>query len=207
MLMCLILGCMELWAWDMLGKFLFKYRSFTPVPFFLFLLYFSKPNLKWISIGICLLIIGEFIRINSVSYLGRDSRTNVIFAKELVTTGPYAVVRNPIYLGNFFIGLGIIFILGVKISLTALLYLVGFIIQYIAIIHEEEKYLKNKFGEIYLNYKKNVPCIIPKFTSLFKLRIRWTKLFSKETFKTEKDTLLVLSLAMLFIGLKWIFIN
>ncbi len=57
-------------------------------------------------IGIGNLVLGATLRIWAVSHPGRHTRSRTIKAPSLTTAGPYAFVRNPIYLANFLIGFG-----------------------------------------------------------------------------------------------------
>ena len=80
-------------------------------------------------------------------------------AKALVTTGPYRLIRNPLYLGGFLIYLGIL--ITTPSLFLAILGLIGLPIIYIGIVREE-KGLERRFGEDYRRYKRNVPGWIPR---------------------------------------------
>src|SRR5438128_3913234 len=58
-------------------------------------------------VGIGSLALGAIVRIWAVSHQGKHTRSRTIKAPFLIMTGPYACVRNPIYLANFLIGLGL----------------------------------------------------------------------------------------------------
>lgn len=78
----------------------------------------------------------------------------------LVTTGPYAYVRNPMVLGLLFVLLGIAFLRG---SLSAFLLLPAVAVVawlYLAIF--EEKELVTRFGDDYIDYRRRVPLLIPR---------------------------------------------
>ena len=72
----------------------------------------------------------------------------------LVTAGPYRFTRNPIYLGFFLIYLGITLLDGTLWGLIASPFLLWTITQ--AVIHAEEIYLAEKFGEQYSEYRSRV---------------------------------------------------
>lgn len=77
---------------------------------------------------------------------------------KLVTTGIYAHVRNPVYLGNTLMLWGWFFVL----QLTVVLFLTTlFMIHFYLVAKWEEKELTERFGDDYLQYKKRVPFIIP----------------------------------------------
>src|SRR2546422_3580908 len=79
--------------------------------------------------------------------------------KVLVTSGPYQLIRNPLYLGGFLIYLGII--LTIPSIFLAVLGLAGLPITYVG-IGREDKGLERRFGEDYRRYKQSVPGWIPR---------------------------------------------
>jgi protein-S-isoprenylcysteine O-methyltransferase Ste14 len=89
---------------------------------------------------------------------GRNTRGQV--AEVLNTTGMYAVVRNPLYLGNFLMWLGLA--LFIKVWWCTLIVILCFILFYERIIFAEEKFLREKFGATFLDWAKTTPAIIPQ---------------------------------------------
>jgi len=143
--------------------FFFKYRSYTPIPIGIMIVYFARPEIMYVCIGVGLLLIGETIRIWSVSYAGGETRTRNVGAKKLCSSGPYAFVRNPLYVGNMFMYVGIVFIAGAaNILLMVATTLVFFTVQYSLIVALEEEKLEELFGRKYQIYKKNVPAVFPR---------------------------------------------
>ena len=185
-----------------LGTLLFKLRGYTPIPFVIILLIFSKPNIPLVIVGTLLILFGEFIRIMSVGYSGEIERSSQIVANSLVTAGPYAHVRNPIYIGNYFWGLGFVFILNAWMPYIIALYTLGFIVQYWLIVREEENYLKKRFGQKYLSYRSKVHSFIPKISAYENTSPHRFNL--KRALKSEKDTFKVIGVLYLIIILRWI---
>jgi protein-S-isoprenylcysteine O-methyltransferase Ste14 len=140
----------------------FRYRSYTPVPLVLLMLAFARPTLLSFAIGLPVALAGELIRLWGVSIAGSETRvTGGVGASRLITSGPFSFVRNPLYLGNILIYLG----LGVAsmalfpwLQVTALLF---FMFQYRSIVSLEEDFLTEKFGEEYLMYRDAVPRFLP----------------------------------------------
>ena len=56
----------------------FKYRSYTPIPIVLLIFYYSKPIYPYYIIGVALIIIGEFIRIDAVRYAGGQQEQEML---------------------------------------------------------------------------------------------------------------------------------
>ena len=170
-------------------NFFFKNRSFTPIPVAISIIYFAQPDNPNILIGVVILLLGELIRMWSVSYAGGETRTTNVGAPSLCTAGPYGYVRNPIYVGNMLMYLGIVIIAGSpNLTLMALTTMTFFIIQYSLIISLEEQKLDELFDSEYVTYKKNVRAIFPRFTR-WKTDDSRTPLPLGRLIKTEKRTL------------------
>jgi len=170
-------------------KTIFKYRGYTPIPFFLVLLYQSDMTWWGVISGAILALCGEWIRLNGVSVAGGRTRTRNVGAKKLSTEGPFAYVRNPLYLGNIKIYAGIALFAGgpwvLPLFIIAFLY---FSVQYGLIISLEEKILKNIFGKQYEEYCSNVPRLFPRLTPWNKEQ-EFKKLPLKKVMRTERSTL------------------
>ncbi len=142
------------------GRVLFKLRSWIPVPFVLLLLLFAEPaGWSW-AVGVPLVVLGELIRIWAVGYAGGATRARDLRAKLLCTKGPFAYVRNPLYLANAIIVLGTVTV-GAwwpLIAVQPLLYLV----YYYLIVRYEEGFLRAEFGADYDPYAAAVRRLIPR---------------------------------------------
>ena len=180
----------------------FKFRSYTPIPIALAIIYYSQPVLPFNILGFSLIFIGETIRINAVRFAGGATRTRNVGAPSLCTSGPYSRTRNPLYWGNIIIYAGVAFLGGGEWMwhLVATI-IVFFIIQYYFIISLEEETLKLKFGEEYKSYIENVPKLLPKLTPWDSgNKIEPQNLY--KTLKTEKRTLQNISLIFILILFK-----
>ena len=173
-----------------LRNFVFSYRSFTPIPLAILLIYFSSPIYPYSLIGLVLVFFGEIIRMSAVSHAGGRTRTTKVGAPSLCKSGPYSRTRNPLYLGNVIIYGGVCLLSGgpylVEMFSLTIIY---FIIQYTLIISLEEETLTALFKDDYLNYCKNVPRLFPRLISRQKMPIYNTSLGLLKTLKTEKRTL------------------
>ena len=144
------------------AKYLFKSRSYTPIPFVLIMLIFFNGNLTSWLVGGTFLIMGELIRLWGVTYAGSLTRTTTaVKAQYLVTSGPFAHVRNPLYVGNILVYLGFGIISMALFPYLQISALIWFVLQYILIINIEEEFLEDKFGDEYRNYKDLVPKFLP----------------------------------------------
>ena len=183
-----------------LGKILYKYRSYTPIPFLLVMIIFAIPNNTSIIIGLTIAVLGESIRLWGVSYFGSVSRATSQFVEaSLITQGPFSYLRNPLYLGNIIIyfGLGIMSLaLFPYLQIFALIY---FTFQYYCIIFNEEEYLYSKFQDTFTVYKSTVKRFLPKKNELPE-EIKSKLSFNiKSGFKSEKRSLQAIVITILII--------
>ena len=169
-----------------IGNFFFKIRSFTPIPFIFALLYFAEPLWYTVVIGVLFISTGELLRIWAVGYAGASTRARTLgAARDLVTTGPYGYVRNPLYLGNFLLSLGVCLVANVYWLIAVLV--VGYFFQYLPIIAIEESYLMESCGTVYQAYRDRVPRFVPQLHSYPEPSphdFSWTR-----AIKSEKRTL------------------
>lgn len=185
--------------------FFFRFRSFTPIPIALTIIYFAQPKIAQILPGAGLLLMGEFIRIWAVSHAGGATRTRDVGAPYLCTSGPYNRVRNPLYIGNLMIFSGIVLIAGspnLPVMLGATI--TFFIVQYSLIVSLEEETLIDLFGEQYETYRKNVRALIPRITAWKDAEAREPMPLG-ETLITEKRTLQNIVIILMFITLRTYF--
>jgi protein-S-isoprenylcysteine O-methyltransferase Ste14 len=141
---------------------LFRYRSYTPLPLVALMLAFAEPSARSFLFGLPLVAAGEMVRLWGVSIAGSETRvTGGVGASQLITSGPFAYVRNPLYAGNMllYLGLGIVSMaLFPWLQAGAALW---FAFQYSAIVSLEEDFLLEKFGGRYRRYREQVPRFIP----------------------------------------------
>jgi len=171
-----------------LGNILFHYRNFL-FPVFYFLLFVPSQDvfdsIRFpIIAGFIVAALGQSIRVATIGlvYIIRGGKNRQIYAEGLVTEGLFSHCRNPLYVGNVLIivGLGIMsnsfFFMGLMIPL--------FLFFYQAIVMAEENFLRNKFGEGYDRYTEKVNRWLPDLrgisTTLTSMTFNWTRVFIRE---------------------------
>lgn len=146
------------------GEWLFRQRSWTPIPFMLFLVLLSfresRDIVTWAP-GLLLLAVGEGLRLWGVAVVGKESRTRGGGVGRLITSGPYAYVRNPLYVGNFLLTLGATCISELLWMIPVVILL--FVAQYVPIALWEERVLRRQFGAAYATYCQRVPRWFPRW--------------------------------------------
>ncbi len=178
-----------------LSRILFKYRSYTPIPFVIIMLIFHNASLTSILTGLVIALIGEGFRFWGVSYAGSETRrTNEVGGSYLVISGPFAHLRNPLYLGNILIytGIGIM-----SMALFPFLQIVAFLFfyfQYRVIIIGEEEYLHKTYGKQFEEFKQNVPRLIPRITPYKAENVKQPPLDLKAGLRSERRTLQALTI-------------
>jgi protein-S-isoprenylcysteine O-methyltransferase Ste14 len=115
-----------------------------------------------VGTGFCLVALGLALRAWSAACAGGHTRGAKISAPSLVTVGPYARVRNPIYLGTITLGIGMVLVLGDPWLWPALA--AASVLLYATIIPAEERFLAERFGEEYARYCEAVPRLVPRMT-------------------------------------------
>jgi protein-S-isoprenylcysteine O-methyltransferase Ste14 len=121
-------------------------------------------NSSWsLGLSVLLMLPGCLMGGWSVIAFFRTGGTPVPFnpPPRLVTTGLYAYVRNPMFLGGFLFLLGLGVLLG-SISLTLIFMPLLMLVYVFYVKAVEEKEMEKKFGPEYLEYKKRLPMFIPR---------------------------------------------
>lgn len=147
-------------------KFLFKWRGGLVAPMALAFLYLAQPTTSSLIAGLILALLGEGIRLWAIGYTGEPTRSQELDAPVLVTTGPYGLVRNPLYLGNLLNGMAVATasVGGLPQGQAALLWIgaasfLGFVYSNIIVL--EQEFLMTEFGEEYTQYCETVPALLP----------------------------------------------
>lgn len=199
--------------WAKLGAWVFKKRGLLPIPLVLLVLLLRRGEVESLYLtilpGSILVFSGLLLRFLAVGYIGPKSRTYEDETWYLVSSGPYAYTRNPLYVGNILIWLGLVFC-------SKMLWLLPFILvlaiaeYYLIVLYEEDLLLKT-YGETYREYLSLTPRFIPRFRHFQKASIdlssqREGSSFSmKKALEGERYTWLNVFLVLLFIVLKSIY--
>jgi protein-S-isoprenylcysteine O-methyltransferase Ste14 len=179
------------------GNWLFRWRSFLPLftvgLFLIAMRHFSYSqgkhslDLLWEGASFIISLFGLTVRVFTIGYApkGTSGRTtSKPKASVLNTTGMYSIVRHPIYLGNFFIWLGVsICPHSWFFAITAIIL---FFLYYGLIILAEEKVLYEKFGNTFVEWTHKTPPLFPRFSNWQKAALPFSL---KAVLKREHSTL------------------
>ena len=205
-----------------LGGWLFRHRTALPLPVAAAILGLragqAPPSAALAAIGVAITVAGELLRMWGVHHIGAISRTRADRVGPLVSSGPFARVRNPLYVGNIAIWVG--FALTARLVWLAPVIVLLLGLEYHAIVRWEEQLLEDRLGDGYRSYKSRVPRWAPRLFNRGARRDREEKNVQdisavsavsavttdgqswKATLFSERGTLLAIGLGYLLLWLK-----
>jgi len=137
-------------------KFWMRWRVRLGYPVAIIYWLLATPTWRSIAYGTIVGVFGLMVRAAAAGYLRKD--------RELAVTGPYAVTRNPLYLGSAILAAG--FVVASHSWIAGLLVSLYFGIFYYAVMRNEEEDLRMRFGADFNAYASRVPLFFPNiFTS------------------------------------------
>ena len=171
--------------WEAQGNWLFKRRGQMPVLLFIFAVpavllanYAMIPPQKaeiFSVTSIVLSLLGAFIRAYTIGTTPKGTsgrNTDKQVAEQLNSTGIYSIVRHPLYLGNFFMWIGIVvYTLNPGfVVIVCLLYW----IYYERIMFAEERFLEKQFGQTYLEWSMKAPAFFPRLSGFIAPSVKFS---------------------------------
>jgi len=112
---------------------------------------FARPDFGLVAPGLALAVLGQLFRIYAAGFIHKN--------KQLASTGPYALVRHPLYTGNFLILIG--FTIASANWYVTVGVIVFFLVWYPAAIAYEDSKLEKIFEDEWREWSKNIRAIIP----------------------------------------------
>jgi protein-S-isoprenylcysteine O-methyltransferase Ste14 len=149
-----------------------------------------------VVLGFAFILLGQIMRVSARGYKAENS----LDSRALIQGGPYQLVRNPMYLGIFLIGLGVV--LAVFRWWAVAVFIIFFFICYIFLIYQEEKKLLLMFPQAYPEYCHKVPRILPALSTLIKLKISAYLPIKIIWFKKEVGSISTL-LSLILLVISW----
>lgn len=122
-------------------RFLFRYRAAVAAIAFVALCLAAQPLST--PAGHVFILLGALLRVWAAGYIGPAGRTREFQGEYVVKSGPYRLLRHPLYAGNFLLVLGVLILFNPPFWLSAL-YLTLFIMIYAVIIGGETRYMKGR---------------------------------------------------------------
>jgi len=132
----------------------FKVRFAILYPFGIFIALFSHLTTRSLHAGIGFLVAGLLLRLWANGYAIKLDR--------LTTSGPYAFLRHPLYLGTFLVAAGLAIML--MPAYLVIPFMLVIIAVYCRTIKKEEEMLEARYKQAFLEYKRNVPALFPRLS-------------------------------------------
>ncbi len=189
------------------GNFFFKHRNaLFPAAFAVLLLaarprvLFGRPRLDealaWAGYAVALM--GELARLSTIGfeYIERGGKQGKVYASFLVRKGMYGLCRNPMYVGNLLICVGIILTSGSPLAYATAIPFFAFV--YHAITSAEEEFLHAKFGAPYDEYCARVPRFLPSMGG-FREAFAGTRFDFRRPIKQDLSTLAWIGMVLIFL--------
>jgi protein-S-isoprenylcysteine O-methyltransferase Ste14 len=169
------------------------------------MLVYANPTVNTLAFGLLPVLLGEFLRIWGVAYAGALTRvTGSVGAPALVISGPFAFVRNPLYLGNMLIYIGIGVMANALAPWLALVVIVYFGLQYLAIAMLEEEFLAREFSDSYAQYRNHVARFLPRIRPYVREDFTKQSASWKEALASERRTFQALAGIALLLVVIWL---
>lgn len=181
-------------AWlDNVGRFVFRYRDYIVPVALLAVLVLVRPDepfrsASWNTIadivGLLIALAGQAWRVLVIglAYIQRGGAQKSLSAPTLVIEGVYAHCRNPMYIGDFLLFLGLCVIYNSVWVYAAALPVVALSLW--AMVVAEERYLSERFGAAYADYCRRVNRFVPDLRgwrqTMRGLRFDWRRVLRKE---------------------------
>ena len=190
------------------GNFFFRFRNGLFPLTFVVLFFLTRPalflgneslDLLAVAAGIAIAVAGQIFRLLVIgfAYIKRGGKEGRVWAEDLVVKGFYAHSRNPMYVGNFLITVGVGIIYGSPWIYFLVIPFFSFV--YGSIVAVEENYLLGRFGAPYEDYMRRVNRFIPNFhgiqESLREFHYDW-----KRALRKDYGTMFGLMLGILFLN-------
>jgi protein-S-isoprenylcysteine O-methyltransferase Ste14 len=171
-----------------LGNLIFHNRNGI-FPLFYLVLFIPSPEIfanpvTAMLIGFAITITGQLVRVVTIGlvYIIRGGKDRRVYAEELVTTGIFSHCRNPLYVGN------ILILVGLGIASNSIIFNCFatplFLFFWQAIVLAEENYLRNKFGGQYDDYCSRVNRWLPQLSGIGKtmnsMKFKWKRVILRE---------------------------
>lgn len=187
-----------------LGGWLFRQRTWLPLPIALTLLLTPSPPSSFLGwTGATIVGVGELLRLWAVRHIGVVSRTRSDRLGPLVSTGPFGWVRNPLYVGNLALWVGFTVSTGLVWFVPPIVLVLA--LEYHAIVRWEEGLLDARLGETYRAYASRVPRWIPRPSgdiASHRSQVASRTFSWPETFFSERGTLVAICAGYLLLWVK-----
>ncbi|HEY7190931.1 MAG TPA: methyltransferase [Vicinamibacterales bacterium] len=189
----------HLWTETSAGHWVFRNRSWLPIPLGIAAVFFTPAVVDWrlVYAGALCIVAGEALRLWAVRHIGVVSRTRTTRLGPLVTSGPYAHTRNPLYIGNWLLWTG--FALGSSLRWLVPVSWAVFAVQHAFVVQWEEQLLAQRYPASYGRYAGVVARWFPRLSGIG-IRVPYRRPYPWiDVMFSERGTLMAIALAAMLI--------
>lgn len=195
-------------SWNIsIGNFFFRYRNALFPLIFVCGAVILRPKIMMGNLvfdrfltysGVGIAILGQAVRLITIGfeYIHRGGKGGQVYAGRLVQGGVYGITRNPMYVGNALIAVGMTMLLGSPLGYMFLIPFFLFVYQ--AIVAAEEAYLSSRFGGEYDEYCARVNRFVPSLDRIpqafCKMRFDW-----RHSLRKDLGTVVGLTIGLIFL--------
>jgi protein-S-isoprenylcysteine O-methyltransferase Ste14 len=135
-------------------------------------LWLARPTAASIVTGGIVAVLGVMLRALAAGHITKNAA--------LTTSGPYAITRNPLYVGSIIIAIG--FAIAARSVWVVVALALLFLLIYLPVVGSEEAFLRSQFSE-FTDYARRVPRFLPRLTNIRNL----TQGFSRERYRSNHE--------------------
>lgn len=158
---------------------------------------FARPSYRSIGLGAIIAAFGLIIRGLAAGHLQKD--------RELATSGPYAVTRNPLYFGSALLAGG--FAIAGGSWADGAMVIAYFAVFYYAVMRNEEEDLRKRFGVAFDEYAARVPLFLPRYSTRpaaeSQTKVAASKKFSWALYRRNREYKALIG-SIVGLGLLWV---
>jgi len=163
-----------------------RFRQFVGVAFAVVVTVLGQPRMDGFLVGTALAVLGMIVRMWASGHVKKD--------KQLATTGPYAYVRHPLYVGNQLLGVGFCAASWLWWSLPV--WIVISLLFYPPAIRQEDAKLSRLFGQAWTDWRARTRALIPRLTPYKRGGGEWS--FKQSLVQNGEPVYVVIFCLMLF---------
>ncbi|GEM_PF-85469 len=146
----------------------------------------ARPTPRSLLIGSLIALVGLAMRAWAAGYIRKD--------EQLITWGPYAYVRHPLYVGSFLLGLGVTVAAGEVILVVS--FVILFVLLFSSAMVRESSHLRELFPGEYPQYERAVPAVLPRLTPY---RAGRGRPYSLQLYRSHREYRVGLGLALVIV--------
>jgi protein-S-isoprenylcysteine O-methyltransferase Ste14 len=161
----------------------------------------ARPSPALTASGVLLVAAGELLRLWAVRHIGVISRTRADRLGPLIVSGPFRIIRNPLYVGNLLLWSGFAVTARLLWMVPVVVLVIGF--EYHAIVRWEEQLLLARRGDAYRAYTERVPRWLPSVRRRGAAAAPPAPYSWPDTLRSERGTLIAIAAGFLLLALKF----